>query len=119
MGIRPEVACQLIREYVYLYGAVSPKDGTCIFLILPAPDTECFQIFLETAQKAGLRGYKLQMRTIAIAARFTQRESAFIDMPGNGVVHAVFRHQNFWRCGVRPASGLPPRRRLCYVGVAG
>ena len=51
MGIRPEVACQLIREYVYLYGAVSPKDGTCIFLILPAPDTECFQIFLETLAK--------------------------------------------------------------------
>src|SRR6516164_2560414 len=47
VGIRPEVACQLIREYVYLYGAVTPKDGTCIFLILPAPDTECFQIFLE------------------------------------------------------------------------
>ena len=39
VGIRPEVACQLIREYVYLYGAVSPKGGTCIFLILPAPDT--------------------------------------------------------------------------------
>src|SRR5215471_2739122 len=36
------VAAQLIREYVYLYGAVSPKDGTCVFLILPAPDTECF-----------------------------------------------------------------------------
>jgi transposase len=50
IGIRPEVACQLIREYVYLYGAVSPKDGTCIFLILPAPDT-CFQIFLETLAK--------------------------------------------------------------------
>ena len=26
-GIRPEVALQLIREYIYLYGAVSPKDG--------------------------------------------------------------------------------------------
>ena len=51
IGIRPEVACQLIREYVYLYGAVSPKDGTCIFLIMPAPDTECFQIFLETLAK--------------------------------------------------------------------
>jgi len=46
IGIRPQVASQLIREYVYLYGAVSPKDGTCIYLIMPAPDTECFQIFL-------------------------------------------------------------------------
>jgi len=25
--IRPQVASQLIREYIYLYGAVSPKDG--------------------------------------------------------------------------------------------
>src|SRR5205823_11687066 len=51
LGTRPEVAAQLIREYVYLYGAVSPKDGTCVFLILPAPDTECFQIFLNTLAK--------------------------------------------------------------------
>ena len=27
-GVRPSVAAQLIREYIYLYGAVSPKDGT-------------------------------------------------------------------------------------------
>src|SRR6516165_6249261 len=29
VGTRPEVAAQLIREYIYLYGAVSPKDGNC------------------------------------------------------------------------------------------
>src|SRR4030081_2198693 len=51
IGIGPEVACQLVREYVYLYGAVSPKDGTCVFLVMPAPDTECFQIFLHTVVK--------------------------------------------------------------------
>jgi transposase len=50
-GIRPEVACQLVREYTYMYGAVCPKDGACVFLIMPAPDTECFQIFLETVAK--------------------------------------------------------------------
>jgi hypothetical protein len=27
IGIRPEVASQLIREYIYLYGAVSPRMG--------------------------------------------------------------------------------------------
>src|SRR5262245_40387795 len=32
VGTRPAVAAQLIREYVYLYGAVSPKDGTCVYL---------------------------------------------------------------------------------------
>ena len=51
IGIRPQVASQLIREYVYLYGAVSPKDGTCVYLIMPASDTECFQIFLNTLAK--------------------------------------------------------------------
>src|SRR5215471_4126790 len=48
-GTRPQVACQLVREYVYLYGAVSPKDGTCVYLIMPAPDTQCFQLFLDGA----------------------------------------------------------------------
>jgi transposase len=45
-GTRPEVASQLIREYIYLYGAVSPKDGTCIYLIMPTSNTACFQAFL-------------------------------------------------------------------------
>jgi hypothetical protein len=35
IGIRPEVASGLIREYIYLLGAVSPKDGTCVYLIMP------------------------------------------------------------------------------------
>src|SRR5207244_1280487 len=47
IGIRPKVASQLIREYIYLYGAVSPKDGTCVYLIMPTSNTECFQVFLE------------------------------------------------------------------------
>jgi transposase-like protein len=42
----PEVAAQLIREYIYLYGAVSPKDGTCVYLIMPTSNTACFQAFL-------------------------------------------------------------------------
>jgi transposase len=50
-GVRPAVASQLIRQYIYLYGAVSPKDGVCAFLILPSADTECFQIFLDMLAK--------------------------------------------------------------------
>ena len=46
-GIRPEVASQLIREYIYLYGAVSPKDGTCVYLVMPTSNTACFQTFLD------------------------------------------------------------------------
>ena len=48
IGTRPEVAAQLIREYIYLYGAVSPEDGACVYLIMPTSNTECFQIFLDT-----------------------------------------------------------------------
>src|ERR1700752_1179848 len=42
IGTRPGVAPQLIREYIYLYGAVSPKDGTCLYLIMPTSNTACF-----------------------------------------------------------------------------
>ncbi len=47
IGTRPEVAAQLIREYIYLYGAVSPKDGCCVYLIMPTSNTACFQAFLQ------------------------------------------------------------------------
>src|SRR5262245_45274865 len=47
VGMRPEVAAQLIREYIYLYGAVSPKDGTCVYLIMPTSNTASFQAFLD------------------------------------------------------------------------
>jgi hypothetical protein len=33
-----------IREFTYLYGAISPKDGGCRYLIMPAADSEGFQI---------------------------------------------------------------------------
>jgi transposase len=49
--IRPQVACQLIREYIYLYGAVSPKDGTCVYLIMPTSNTACFQSFLDVLSR--------------------------------------------------------------------
>jgi transposase len=49
--IRPKVAAQLIREYIYLYGAVCPKDGTCVYLIMPTSDTACFQVFLDALSR--------------------------------------------------------------------
>jgi transposase len=45
-GTRPRVVAQLVREYIYLYGAVAPKDGTCVYLIMPTSNTACFQAFL-------------------------------------------------------------------------
>ena len=51
IGIRPEVASGLIREYIYLHGAVSPKDGTCVYLIMPTSNTACFQAFLNVLSR--------------------------------------------------------------------
>ena len=55
VGTRPDVAAQLIREYIYLYGAVSPKDGTCVYLIMPTSNTACFQAFLDVVARRFVR----------------------------------------------------------------
>jgi len=44
---RPEVSAQIVREYVYIYGAVSPLDGCHDSLVLPCSNTEAMSIFLE------------------------------------------------------------------------
>ena len=49
--VRPKVAAQLIREYIYLYGAACPEDGTCVYLIMPTSDTACFQVFLDALSR--------------------------------------------------------------------
>ena len=50
-GVRPQVASQLIREYIYLYGAVCPQDGSCVYLIMPTSNTACFQSFLNVLSR--------------------------------------------------------------------
>ena len=55
---RPAVAAQLIREYIYLYGAVSP-DGTCVYLIMPTSNTVSFQAFLQVLARRFARQHIL------------------------------------------------------------
>ena len=43
---RPVVGRQIVREYTYAYGAVSPKDGVADFLILPAMTAAAMTVFL-------------------------------------------------------------------------
>ena len=50
-GKRPIVKSQVVREYTYLYGALSPADGHCDFLILPSMTKVCMAIFLEELSK--------------------------------------------------------------------
>jgi hypothetical protein len=61
-GIRPEVPCQIVREYTYVYAAASPHDGTLDSLVLPEVNGEMMSIFLE-AQKRTTRqpGYNLKV----------------------------------------------------------
>lgn len=46
-GIRPESCAQFVREYIYVYAAVSPHDGVLDSLILPEVNAEAMSIFLE------------------------------------------------------------------------
>lgn len=51
-GFRPEVGRQIVREYTYAFGAVSPHDGTLDTLVLPVVTAEAMTIFLaEVAQR--------------------------------------------------------------------
>ena len=83
-GTRPQVASQLIREFVYLYGAVSPKDGTCVFLIMPAPDTECFQIFLNTVA----RKYRRQLILLFLDGAGNHKCEG-LNVPDNVILHVL------------------------------
>ena len=45
--MRPYVARHIVREYVYVFGAVSPCDGRHDSLVLPWANTEAMSLFLE------------------------------------------------------------------------
>jgi len=42
---RPEVGMQIVREYTYAFGAVSPPDGALDTLVLPVVNAEAMSIF--------------------------------------------------------------------------
>lgn len=46
-GIRPVVGQQIVREYVYAYGAFCPQDGASAHLVLPDMDGTCMSLFLQ------------------------------------------------------------------------
>ena len=51
MGIRPNVAKQVIRQSFYVYCAVAPSLGKISTLILPYGNTEMMNIFLKTVSR--------------------------------------------------------------------
>jgi hypothetical protein len=45
--MRPEVLKQIVREYVWVFGAVSPMDGRHDSLVLPRANTAAMSLFLK------------------------------------------------------------------------
>ena len=45
--VRPQVARQIVREYVYVYTAVAPEIGKMTSLLLPYASTAMMKLFLE------------------------------------------------------------------------
>ena len=43
----PTVGKQIIREYTYAYGAVSPRDGAADFLFLPVMTAVAMKVYLD------------------------------------------------------------------------
>ncbi|MDX1924191.1 MAG: IS630 family transposase [Rickettsiaceae bacterium] len=77
-GVRPVVGKQLVREYVYAYGAVSPQDGQSDFLILSRMDQECFGIFLDEISQRHHNDYILM-----ICDGASCHKAKFLDKPDN------------------------------------
>ncbi len=59
--IRPIAAQQIIREYTYAYGAISPQDGEFDSMILPTMDSNSMDIFLEEISNRHLDEYILMV----------------------------------------------------------
>src|SRR5262249_14497071 len=45
--LRPPGAARPNPRHIYLYGAGSPHDVTCVYLIMPTSNTASFQAFLD------------------------------------------------------------------------
>jgi transposase len=58
-GMRPKAPSQMVREYVHVFGAVSPADGRHDSLALPYADTEAMTIFLREVARRHRRDYML------------------------------------------------------------
>ena len=49
--VRPLVARQIVRQYVYVYSAVAPATGEMTSLLLPRANTAMMNLFLEHVGK--------------------------------------------------------------------
>ena len=77
-GLRPSVPCHHIREYEYLYGAVSPVDGQLFTLVMPATNTVCMNVFLRELSAAYCEDFIL-----LVVDNAAWHRSGTLDIPQN------------------------------------
>lgn len=82
--VRPLVGQQLVREYTYIYGAISPKDGKADFLILPTLSQDCFALFLQELSLRYSEEYILMFCDGASA-----HHTKSIEIPTNIMLHKL------------------------------
>ena len=58
-GVRPVVPCQMVREYMQVFGAVDPISGDDYFIIAPKCNTEWMDAFLAELSKYLGKDYAL------------------------------------------------------------
>ena len=58
-GIRPVVPCQMVREYMQVYGAVDPISGDSCSIVAPKCNTNGMNVFLEVLSKEFSNDYIL------------------------------------------------------------
>lgn len=86
-GVRPSVPCHHIREYRYLYGAVSSADGKLFTLVLPYTNAVCMHVFLRKLSNA------YPNETILLVVDNAARHSSdALQIPENTTVSAVALH---------------------------
>ena len=76
--IRPEVSGQMVREYVYVFGAVSPADGRHDSLVLPYADTWAMSRFLKE-----ISGRYPRERILMFMDQAGWHKSKDLKVPGN------------------------------------
>ncbi len=79
---RPRTHKQIIREYTYLYGAFSPRDGRMDCLILPHMNTTCMNIFLEEVSKR----YPDEIILMVMDGAPCHNEGVLLSIPENIVI---------------------------------
>jgi transposase len=77
-GVRPDVGAQMIREYVYVFGAVSPEDGHHDSLVLPYANAVAMSIFLKEISRR-----HADENVLMFMDRASWHSAKALEIPGN------------------------------------